>query len=44
MKLFVGTSGYSYKAWKGHCDPEDLPASKMLAIPMLPPRCWDAPW
>ena len=26
----VGTSGYSYKEWKGSFYPEDLPASKML--------------
>ena len=31
MKLLVGTSGYSYRAWKGYFYPEDLPASKMLA-------------
>ena len=30
MKLFVGTSGYSYKEWKGAFYPEDLPASEML--------------
>jgi uncharacterized protein YecE (DUF72 family) len=28
--VFVGTSGYSYKEWKGSFYPEDLPASKML--------------
>ncbi len=30
MKLRVGTSGYSYKEWKGIFYPEDLPAAKML--------------
>jgi uncharacterized protein YecE (DUF72 family) len=30
MHLFVGTSGYSYKEWKGSFYPEDLPASRML--------------
>lgn len=30
MKLFVGTSGYSYKEWKGIFYPEKLPAAKML--------------
>lgn len=31
MDLFIGTSGYSYKEWKGSFYPEDLPASKMLS-------------
>ena len=31
MNLFVGTSGYSYKEWKGIFYPEDLPAKEMLA-------------
>ena len=31
MKLHVGTSGYSYKEWKGSFYPEDLSAKKMLA-------------
>jgi uncharacterized protein YecE (DUF72 family) len=31
MKLHVGTSGYSYKEWKGIFYPEDLPAKDMLA-------------
>jgi uncharacterized protein YecE (DUF72 family) len=31
MKLHVGTSGYSYKEWKGIFYPEDLPAKEMLA-------------
>jgi uncharacterized protein YecE (DUF72 family) len=31
MKLYVGTSGYSYKEWKGNFYPEDLPAKEMLA-------------
>ncbi len=30
MNLFVGTSGYSYKEWKGNFYPEDLPAKEML--------------
>jgi uncharacterized protein YecE (DUF72 family) len=30
MKFFVGTSGYSYKEWKGHFYPEKLPDKKML--------------
>ena len=31
MQFFVGTSGYSYKEWKGTFYPEKLPASKMFA-------------
>src|SRR5213075_585786 len=31
MKLLVGTSGYSYKEWKGNFYPEDLPAKEMIA-------------
>ncbi len=31
MKLHVGTSGYSYKEWKGNFYPGDLPAKEMLA-------------
>jgi uncharacterized protein YecE (DUF72 family) len=31
MNLFVGTSGYSYKEWKGSFYPEDLPAKEMLS-------------
>jgi uncharacterized protein YecE (DUF72 family) len=31
MKLHVGTSGYSYKEWKGSFYPEDLPAREMLS-------------
>jgi uncharacterized protein YecE (DUF72 family) len=31
MQVWVGTSGYSYKEWKGSFYPEDLPASKMLS-------------
>ena len=31
VKLYVGTSGYSYKEWKGSFYPEDLAAKKMLA-------------
>jgi uncharacterized protein YecE (DUF72 family) len=30
MRLFVGTSGYSYKEWKGSFYPEKLPAKQML--------------
>ncbi len=31
MNLYVGTSGYSYKEWKGTFYPEKLPAREMLA-------------
>ncbi len=30
MKLYVGTSGFSYKHWKGHFYPADLPDKEML--------------
>ncbi len=30
MELHAGTSGFSYKAWKGPFYPADLPAGKML--------------
>ena len=30
LTLHVGTSGYSYKEWKGSFYPDDLPAAKML--------------
>lgn len=30
MDVYVGTSGYSYKAWKGSFYPEDLPDKAML--------------
>ncbi|HWL94762.1 MAG TPA: DUF72 domain-containing protein [Phycisphaerae bacterium] len=30
MKLHVGTSGYSYKEWKGSFYPKDLPTKQML--------------
>lgn len=30
MHLFVGTSGYAYKEWKGAFYPKDLPAAQML--------------
>src|ERR1700731_1233195 len=30
VRVRVGTSGYSYKEWKGYFYPEDLPATKML--------------
>ena len=31
MRLLVGTSGYSYKEWKGRFYPQDLPAKQMLS-------------
>ena len=31
MKLYVGTSGFSYKEWKGSFYPEKIPANEMLA-------------
>ena len=31
MRLWVGTSGFSYKAWKGSFYPEDLPNDQMLS-------------
>jgi uncharacterized protein YecE (DUF72 family) len=30
VKAWIGTSGYSYPAWKGSFYPEDLPTKKML--------------
>ena len=30
MNLYVGTSGYSYKEWRGTFYPEDLPEKRML--------------
>jgi uncharacterized protein YecE (DUF72 family) len=30
MRVLVGTSGYSYKEWKGPFYPEDLPAARFL--------------
>jgi uncharacterized protein YecE (DUF72 family) len=30
MRFFVGTSGYSFKEWKGHFYPEKLPQKAML--------------
>jgi uncharacterized protein YecE (DUF72 family) len=30
MRVLAGTSGYSYKEWKGTFYPDDLPAAKML--------------
>src|SRR6476469_4555312 len=30
MKFLVGTSGYSYKEWKGPFYPKDLAAARML--------------
>jgi uncharacterized protein YecE (DUF72 family) len=30
MRIRIGTSGYSYKEWKGSFYPDDLPAAKML--------------
>jgi uncharacterized protein YecE (DUF72 family) len=32
MRVIVGTSGYSYKEWKGTFYPDDLPASRMLSF------------
>jgi uncharacterized protein YecE (DUF72 family) len=32
LQLFVGTSGFSYKEWKGDFYPEDLPDKDMLAF------------
>ena len=32
MRFFVGTSGYSYKEWKGTFYPEKMPARQMLAF------------
>src|SRR5436853_7612231 len=32
MKVRAGTSGYSYKEWKGNFYPEDLAATGMLAF------------
>src|SRR6476620_7786722 len=32
MRFLVGTSGYSYKEWKGAFYPEKLPAKKMLSF------------
>jgi uncharacterized protein YecE (DUF72 family) len=31
MRILAGTSGYSYKEWKGTFYPDDLPAAKMLS-------------
>src|SRR5579871_2411225 len=31
MRVLVGTSGYSYKEWKGPFYPKDLPAADFLA-------------
>src|SRR5688572_20882107 len=30
MNLYVGTSGYSYKEWKGKFYPEDMPDKELL--------------
>ena len=30
MNFYVGTSGYSYKEWKGTFYPDDLPDKAML--------------
>ena len=32
MRVLIGTSGYSYKEWKGTFYPDDLPAAKMLSF------------
>jgi uncharacterized protein YecE (DUF72 family) len=34
-KLLVGTSGYSYKEWKGNFYPEKLPDREMLPFHSL---------
>ena len=31
MRLYAGTSGFSYDEWKGHFYPEDLPAKQFLS-------------
>jgi len=31
LKIYAGTSGFSYKEWKGWFYPEQLPANAMLA-------------
>lgn len=31
LRVFAGTSGFSYKEWKGSFYPEDLPAARMLS-------------
>lgn len=31
MKLYIGTSGYSYKEWKGNFYPENISADEMLS-------------
>ena len=30
MNLYVGTSGYGHKEWKGKFYPKELPAEQML--------------
>src|SRR5262245_56624862 len=30
MNLYIGTSGFSYKQWKGSFYPADMPADRML--------------
>src|SRR4029077_2913575 len=32
MRVLTGTSGFSYKEWKGSFYPEDLPAEEMLRL------------
>ena len=32
MRVLVGTSGYSYKEWKGPFYPKDLPAARFLGF------------
>jgi uncharacterized protein YecE (DUF72 family) len=32
MNLYAGTSGYSYKEWKGHFYPDKIPNDEMLAF------------
>jgi uncharacterized protein YecE (DUF72 family) len=30
MRLYAGSSGFSYKQWKGPCHPAKLPPAQML--------------
>ena len=43
MKVRVGTSGYSYKEWKGSFYPEDLPASRVQGLAWLLLECMADP-
>ena len=33
MAVFVGISGYDYKAWRGQFYPDELPARRPLELP-----------